>query len=83
MSPVSWVFRIDASALSMKYVILHADGLADRPRQELGGKTQLGVFARILGEQFGEGQAQGGGDLSQQEDRDIAQPGFQLGEVAF
>src|SRR5215475_13142808 len=45
MSPVSWVFRIDASALSMKYVILHADGLADRPRQELGGKTPLQVAA--------------------------------------
>jgi len=27
----------------MKYVILHADGLADRPRQELGGKTPLQV----------------------------------------
>jgi 2,3-bisphosphoglycerate-independent phosphoglycerate mutase len=25
----------------MKYVILHADGLADRPRQELGGQTPL------------------------------------------
>ncbi len=45
MSPVYWVFRIDASALSMKYVILHADGLADRPRQELGGKTPLQVAA--------------------------------------
>jgi 2,3-bisphosphoglycerate-independent phosphoglycerate mutase len=29
----------------MKYVILHADGLADRPRQELGGKTPLQVAA--------------------------------------
>ena len=25
----------------MKYVILHADGMADHPRQELGGKTPL------------------------------------------
>ena len=25
----------------MKYVILHADGMADRPRQELGGRTPL------------------------------------------
>jgi 2,3-bisphosphoglycerate-independent phosphoglycerate mutase len=25
----------------MKYVILHADGMADRPRQELGGQTPL------------------------------------------
>jgi len=29
----------------MKYVILHADGLADRPRQELGGKTPLQLAA--------------------------------------
>lgn len=29
----------------MKYVILHADGLADCPRQELGGKTPLQVAA--------------------------------------
>lgn len=29
----------------MKYVILHADGLADRPRQELGGKTPLQAAA--------------------------------------
>ena len=29
----------------MKYVILHVDGLADRPRQELGGKTPLQVAA--------------------------------------
>lgn len=29
----------------MKYVILHADGLADCPRQELGGKTPLQLAA--------------------------------------
>ena len=25
----------------MKYVILHADGMADHPRKELGGQTPL------------------------------------------
>ena len=29
----------------MKYVILHAGGMADRPRQELGGRTPLQVAA--------------------------------------
>src|SRR6266545_2011794 len=29
----------------MKYVILHADGMADHPRQELGGRTPLQASA--------------------------------------